>query len=1005
MADLPGRRSFIGREAELAHLRGALATVVDTRNAICVVIGGEAGIGKSQLVQRFVDQVHDATTLEGACLEVGDALPYAPFVEILRELVRSTPEGRLPAVLGPGRAELTRLLPELATRAADLPPAGELDRTSQARMFEVVLGVLERLAKDRAIVLVIEDLHWADRSTLELLGFLVRALRDDAVLLLLTTRSEAPASGAGAISFLAELEREEHVERLELRPFDRDEVAEQAASLLDEPLPAGDVDRLLSRSDGNPFYVEELILARGIQGSTLSPVLRDVLAARVAGLSPAAREVLRAAAAAGRRVDDDLLAAALDVPARQVAPALREALESGILVRRESAEGPVLAFRHALLHEVVDAELMPAERAALHAAFALALEARMQNGDRTVPSVQIAGHWDGAHDLARALPHTIHAAAAAEQAYAFPEALALWQRAAAMFEALGEAGEVEGRDVPEVLLRAAECAVVTSQAPRAVELAQRALMALVPIGDADRTEFVENRLRWYLWWAGQRAQAAAAVRAVLATLPAEPPTLARTRALAHDAGILMLGGDLAASAARAREAITLAEQLEAPGEAALAHGVLGWDLALLGDVEAGIAEFHKGQAIGEALGSVEGVALAATNLAALLDRVGRSEAALEAARAGYALTERFGVARTFGAVLLGYAAKAELALGRWDEAERTTSLGLRRGAVDGGALWLLVNRARLLVGRGHFAEAGVLLRRARAIDERLGGTEHHTALLAAEAELAVWSGRPADVVPLAEAGLAALAVGASPDPSLAWLAALVLRAIGDLREAALPASRAVDQGVLERATALAPRIQRAIDKVRKRPGFSTGERVAGLLALLDAEGERAAGRSSAASWAKVRGRWEALGRPFQVAYARFRGAEAVLAGRGDRAAVARELGAATAIAARLEAEPLANLVHALARQARIPLPGAAGKGQAPEANHGLTAREAEVLRLVAAGRTNQQIADALFITRKTASVHVSNIMAKLGVANRGEAAAMAHRLGLFSDAPLPVGHG
>jgi len=967
------------------------------------VVGGEAGIGKSRLVQRFTADLHGVTVLEGACFELSaDALPYAPFVEILRELVRETPEGRLPAVLGPARSELTRLLPELATRAADVPEERELDRASQARMFELVLGVLERITRERPLVVVVEDLHWADRSSLELLGFLARALRDDPVLLLLTTRTDATSSGANVLTFLAELEREEHVERLELRPFDREEVAEQAATLLDEQLPAGDVDRLLSRSDGNPFYVEELIRARGSEGSALPPVLRDVLAARVAGLSAGARDVLRAAAAAGRRIDDALLGAALDMPARQLAPSLREAIESGILVRRVSAEGQVLSFRHALLQEVVDAELMPGERAALHAAFAQALEARVESGDPKVPAVEIAGHWDGAHDLARALPHTLRAAAAAEGVYAFPEALALWQRAASMFEALGAGGEVEGRDLAEVLLRAAECAVVTSQAPRAVELAQRAVMALVPTGDADRIEFLENRLRWYLWWAGEHEQATAAVRAALATSPADRPTLARTRALAHDAGILMLGGDFAASADRAREAIAAAEQLDAPGEAALALGVLGWDLALLGDVEAGIAEFQKGQALGEALGSVEGVALAATNLAALLDRVGRSEAALEAARAGYAMTERFGVARTYGAVLLGYAAKAELALGRWDDAERSTSLGLRRGAVDAGALWLQVNRARLLIGRGHFAEAGVLLRRARAIDERLGGTEYQGALLAAEAELAVWSGQPAEAIALGEAGLAALAQGEAPNPSLAWLGALVLRAIADLSDAARMTGR--EDARVADAKALAAKIDAAIKQVRQRPGFSTGERVAALLALLEAEGERVAGQDHPEAWALVCDRWQALSRPFQVAYARFRRAEALLASRADRDMVARDLADAAAIAGTLGAEPLGQLVHRLAAQARIALPDAPSEDAAAGADHDLTAREAEVLRLVAAGWTNQQIADALFITRKTASVHVSNIMAKLGAANRGEAAALAHRLGLVADLPLPVGH-
>lgn len=1013
MADLLGRRTFVGRGPEIARLRAALAATVAAGTGRSVVIGGEAGIGKSWLVARFVGEIDGTTVLEGACLEIaGDALPYAPFVEIMRTVVRDSPPERLPALLGPGRAELTRLLPELATRAAELTATQGLERASQARLFELVLGVFERLARERPLVVVIEDVHWADRSTRDLIGFLSRALGDEPVLLILTTRTDATGEVQGNLAFLAELEREDDVERIEVHPFDRDEIAEQTADLLDEPPAPALVDRLLARSDGNPFYVEELILARGTDATALPPVLRDVLAARVAGLSAGAREILRAAAAAGRKIDDELLASALDLPIRQLAPALREALDSGILVRVEGPSGPVSAFRHGLLQEVVDAELFPSERVALHAAFALALEERLGAGDRGVPAVEIARHWDMAHDPRRALPYTIRAAAGAEQVYAFAEALRLWERAATMFAAIGETGEVEGRDQAEALLRAAECAVLVGEASRAVDLAQRGIVALVPGGDESRTAMLENRLRWYLWWSGQKAAAFAAVRAALAAMPADRPTLARARALAQEAGILLLSGDLVTSRDRAREAIEVSTRLGAQGEAALALGVLGWDLALLGDVDGGIAEFRRGQAIGEALGSIEGMALAATNLAGLLDRVGRSEAALDAALAGYEMTERFGVARTYGAILLGHAAKAQLALGRWEDADRSTALGLRRGAIDEGALWLEINRARLQTVRGRFAEAEQLLRRARAIEDRLGGTDHRTALLAAEAELAVWSGRNEDALALGEQGLAGLAASATPDPSLAWLAALVLRAIAEIGPGSKPDQPPADGTLAARALAFTARLGAAIEEALRRPGFATGERPLALLALLHAEGDRIGGRGRPEAWADVREHWAALSRPLQVAYARFREAEAVLATRGDRARAADALAEAAGIASHLGAAPLSDLVTRLARQARIALPPATEASSVPASSTAvgsrpgldLTARESEVLRLVAAGWTNQQIADSLFITRKTASVHVSNIMGKLGATNRGEAAALAHRLGIVADAPLPVGH-
>lgn len=1013
---MQGRRSFVGRGVELARLRGALDATTARRAGRTLVIAGEAGIGKSRLVSRFVEDLGPGVrAVDGACLEVAEnALPYAPFVEILRALVRETPSERLPALLGAGRSELTRILPELAIRAADLTPAPvhELDRASQARLWELLLGVFERIAAERPFVIVIEDVQWADRSTRDLIGFLSRALRDDPVLLLLTTRTDATGEAVGNLAFLAELEREDHVDRIDLRPFDRDEVAQQVETLLDEPPAPGVIDRIVARTDGNPFYVEELVLAAAADASALPPVLQDVLAARVGGLSPPARNILRAAAAGGRRIDDELLAAGLAMSPRDLGEGLREALASGILVRVEAPDGAAFAFRHALLHEVVDRELLGVERAALHFAFAEALEARLGAGDRRVGAVEIARHWDGARQPARALPFMLQAAAAAEAVYAFAEALRIWERAAAVLEDLPAATEVAGRDLGEVLVRASDCATLIGEPRRAAELVQRALLVHYPGGDRERLLILEGRQRWHLWWSGERAAAIAAVEAALAELPAEPPSVARARVLAQLAGVRMLAGDFEGSAACAREAIEIGERADAAVEIALAYGVLGWDTAMLGDVDAGIAEYRKGQAIAEAIGSVEGMAIAATNLAALLDRVGRSEAALEAARAGYRLTERYGVSRAFGAILLGHAAKAELALGRWDEAERSTAMGLRRGAIDAGAIWLGVNRARLLIGRGRFDEAAVLLRRARGTDKRLGGTDYRTALVAAEAELAVWAGRLDDLLACAEEGVAILDSAGPTDPSLAWLAALVLRGIADAASHG-SGSRASDAeaALATRATLVTGSIEAAMAAVSERPGFAAGDRAFALLALLRAESDRVRGRSEPSSWREVGERWAALQRPFQVGYARLREAEATVASRGDRSAASAALAEAAAIASRLGAGPLGARVAQLARQARISLPTPvpdAGTDADPGSDRrgpdDLTARETEVLRLVAAGWTNQQIADALFITRKTASVHVSNVMGKLNAANRGEAAALAHRLGLAADASLPVRH-
>jgi ATP/maltotriose-dependent transcriptional regulator MalT len=1010
------RRSFIGRGAELARLRQLLGAAAAGSGRVAIV-AGEAGIGKSRLLARFseIAAADGGLVLEGACLETAaDGVPYAPFVEILRELVLGTAPERLPALLGPARAELARLVPELATRAADLPAPSEPDRNGQARLFELILGVLERLARARPLVVEIEDVHWADRSTRELLGFLVRALRDDPVLLVLALRTDEQGAAVGNLGLIAEMEREEHVHRLDLPRFGRDEVEAQLAELVEGVPDASAVDRLLARSDGNPFYVEELVLARGDFDGDLPPVLRDVLAARIASLSEPARGVLRAAAAAGRRIDDELLAEVLDLPVRTLADALREAVASGILVRGEFRDGPGVGFRHALLQEVVSGELFAGERAFLHAAFAAALEALAAGGvapgDPATAPAEIARHWDAARRPDRALAPTVRAAGAAERVYAFGEAHRLWTRAEVLATAAPEALAALSLTRVDLLEHAADCAVLAGAYREAVRLGEAAIRAVDAERDPARAGHLHDRLRWYLWESGDRRAAAAAVESALRLLPTDVPSLGRARALAQHAGIRLYAGDYEGAVREATAAIEAARAADAPGEEALALGVLGWSLAVLGDPAAGIARFREGEAIAQHLESVEGMALAAFNLASLLDRIGESRASLDAAAAGYATTERLGVARTYGGLLLGFRAKAEFLLGRWDDADASTALGLRRGATDRAELWLATNRARLLTARGDYDEAAALLERAQSVEDRLGGTEFASPLLAAQTELAAWQGRLAEVRTAAAKGIELAAKPGPPDPSLAWMAATVLRAEADA--AAAVRTHGTDA---ERAAAAA--VIARIERTAEAAAATTRELLAGstrgraLVELLRAERARLAGRDDPAAWAGVALGWTEAGRPFPAAYARYREAAAILAARGPRPDAAQALIAAAASARSLRAGPLLAMIEGLARQARISLEAAGG---APERGGGgrdrsggtasalgLTARESEVLRLVAGGWTNQQIADALFITRKTASVHVSNILGKLEVEHRGAAAAAAHRLGLAVDPPPP----
>ncbi len=992
------------------------------------MIGGEAGVGKTLLVSRFTQEaaLGGATVLTGACLEVGaGGIPYAPFVEALRALVRATDPARLPALLGPGRGELSRLLPELAARKAEVP-APEPDATAQNRLFELILGVVERLAAASPVVIVVDDLQWADRPSRDLLGFLIRGLRSARVLTVLTARSEDLAGRSSVLGFVAELERDDNVERLELRRFGRAEVARQVAALTGGEADPRLVDRVFERSDGNPFYAEQLVASvEAGDGGDLPPRLQDILLARIAELSPAAQEVLRAASAAGRRLDDQLLGAAVELTPRQLRERLREVVASGILVPVAGADGqPAYAFRHALLQEVVYRELFAGERVRLHAAFAAALEARGETDSTAVEPAELAYHWDLAREPTKALPTIVAAARAAERVYAYSVALRHFERALELWPRVPNANWIVPGGQVDLIRGAAEAAMLAGDGKRAIEFGRAALNAVDSTADPGRAAVLQERLRWFLWEAGERRAAEEAVRAAERLIPIEPPSAARAGVLAHLAGIELFSGQYAESRDHAREAVRVARVAGAANEQALGLGILGWDEAVLGDVESGVATFQEGQRIAETFGSVEGIALGATNLASLFDRVGRTADALDVALKGFEAMRRLGVERTYGGLLLGYAAKAEFVLGRWDEADQTTAGALGRGAQGRPALWLLINRARLLTGRGRFNEAAEGLSRARSIEEDLGGTEFWSPLLEAIGELGAWQGRPEAVRPAADEGLRRALESGPPDPALAWLAALALRAEADVAEQAR--SRRDEASVAEarrRGAELMARIRRAIPALEAESGRGAADsqeafgvtdraRTAALSRLCDAEYERLEGKNLAASWAAVADAWTSAGRPFPTAYARWRQAEAVLEGGGQRADARPALQEAMAIADRLSAQPLATEVGLLARRARINLAGGeAGAEQATldagaltvdtTAPYAFTAREQEVLRLVAGGWTNQQIADALFISRKTASVHVSNILGKLGVGSRTEAAAVAHRLGLGRDAPSP----
>jgi len=976
---------FVGRAEELAWLRDLLARAA-AGEPLVALVGGEAGVGKTRLAEQLAAAAggQGVRVLRGGCVPLGEeGLPFAPVTEALRGLAGDLDPAALEAVTGPARADLARLLPGLGGDGA-AAPAAAVAGAGQGRLFELLLGVVERLAAGAPLLWVMEDLHWADRSTRDLLAFLATALRSGRVLLVATFRSDELPRAHPLRGLLGELARNRRVQRLELPRFTRAELAKQLAALAGADPPARQAGDIYARSGGNPFFAEELLRAGDCGPGALPPSLREVLLTRVVQLGHGTQRLLRVAAAAGPGATQPLLAAAAGMDEDALLEGLREAVDQQLLLPEPGGEGYV--FRHALVAEAVYGELLPGERADLHTALAGALQAGLEPGGPPAGrAARLAYHWAAAGDRPRALAASVAAAAAAEQAYAFAEAQLQLERVLGLWDQVPGAQQRAGMDRVSLLSRCAEAAYAAGDPARAVELARQALPLVAEARQPQRAGLLHEQLARYLRLLGDPAalgEQQEAVRLVAPTRSAE-----RARVLGSLAHLLVLVDRFAEVREVAEEAAAIASQAGARAEEAIARTALGGALVNLGDPDAGLAELEAAARLATQAGDVIVAVRAIHNRSDGLLAAGRLEEAATVALDGLAEARRLGLTRFYGPSLAGNATEALVALGRWDQAERVSRQGLEAAASDATLIALLPVRAMLELGLGDLDAAETRLQTLRQLlPAPIAEAQKAGPLFAGLAELALWRGDLDQARQLV--AQATPLVTANPRYA-APVYALGLRVAADRAELARarhPGQPARDDGT---AAVLLRRLGEAV---------ASFPELAAWHATALAERTRQQGAPDPAAWAAAAAAWQRLGQPYQAAYAGFRQAEALLAGPGDHDTAAEVLGRAAAITGRLGARLLDAELHALARRARLNLaPHAAAPAAGPPppaAPLGLTRRECEVLALVAAGRSNRQIAQALFISPKTASVHVSNILAKLDVHTRVEAAAIAHRLRL-----------
>ncbi|MFB4312405.1 AAA family ATPase [Actinomadura sp. GTD37] len=906
---------FAGRAAEMAELRDAHARACAGEPA-AVLVGGEAGGGKTRLVAEFT---RDLRALTGGCLELGAAsLPYAPFSAVLRRLGRDTVASLMPGTALP---ELARLMPGLT---AAPPPAD--DGTGQMRLFEHVLALVERLAEREPLVLVIEDAHWADGSTRDLLSFLFRNPPRGRVLPVVTFRPEEPDTRP----LFADLARLPHVTRVGLPPLTPSEVADQMRGILGAAGPALARDAH-ARAGGNPLFVEALA---GSPGGAVPGSLRDLLLGRVRRLPEESRAALRAASAGGDRTGHALLAAVTGLTDAGLSAALRLAVDRGLLV----ADGDGYAFRHALIREAVHEDLLPGERAGLHRRYAESIE--RSPGLSGAPASALAVHWQGCGDHARALAAAWRAAGEHHAAAAYAEQLTLLERVLDLWDLAPGAAASTGLPRVRVLEAAAEAAGMVGDADRGLPLVRRALEEAGD-GPADDPGLAARLLALRAGLRGVQGGEDELDDLRAAERLAAAPTPDRVRVLSQLSSRLLVYGEHGEGERLGREALELARALDLGPAVPSLKALVAAAAARDGDGDLAPLERVRRHDLEPRVRA----RTLNTLVHCLLNR-GRAGEALALAAEGLAVAEDAGVAYGSGTALAVNEVEALYRLGRWDEAAGAIQRRLDRHHGPAFRRQMMIWRIALLAARG----AG-----PRPDPEALGA--------------AFDTGFPQTALPLAQM-------------TVEWR----------LAEDDRPAARAAVDAVLRhpRLTVQPCHLWPLLEAAARAGGPRLPE-IAELAARAPAATPVAAAHRAAATalaggpadWDAVVGTWEGLGQPYPLARALFDAACADLAA-GDRPAAAARFARAADIAARLGAAPLARRVSERARRA-----GLAGPSGGP-----LTARESEVMRLLARGRSNREIAEELVISPKTASVHVSRILAKLGAASRGEAVAAARDRGL-----------
>ena len=973
---------LLGRADELHHLCTAVASA-RAGDPSTILLAGDAGVGKTRLLRELAEWAgdEDLTLLVGHCVDLGElGLPYLPFTEILATLKRDP---------DPAMAELVAAHPGVVSLLGDagesVPEADVPDRiapapagSGQRQLFDAVAALLFDVAALRPVLLVIEDLHWADQSTRDLLRFLISRFTDQHLVIIASFRTDDLHRRHPLRPWLAELARVDVVDRLVLSPLEDPDVAALVRAVRPDPVTDAVLRRIVERAEGNPFYAEELSAAIG--GGGVPEGLSDILLARLEALPADAQHVVRVAAIAGRSVGHDVLAAVAGLTPAALDSAIREAVNRYILIAEDDGK---YQFRHALLREAAYADLLPGERVRLHAAFAEHLA-------DTGSAAELALHYRESNDLAGALGASWQAARDAARLRGPVEQLQHLERLLSLWSSVPDAAERIGRSYTVAALEASAAASGAGEVTRAVKLANLALESLEPDADPEHVARVRYTLGQYLMFADLDAEAYEHTSAAMAVLGPEP-TAANAQTWTWAAAIHM----------RAAFFVGKYEESKTVGDAGVAaaeeYGVDDARADLLITLarvheklpEGGgtVAQLKKARELARRSGDIGTEMRATYNLAVAAFNSGDLAEAGSILEAGNRRAADIGVPYgTYATETLFYTVHVAFITGNW-ETVRTIVDACRAHGPE-STRHVVASGMYRTVARGE--DPGADLAEARRWVE--------VPIIAiivgiVELELAIQAGTPGE----ARRAL----IDATERVTESWgptfmaqirMTALLISAYADEVER-LRLNRDAD-GVSATAAEAQPFLD-SVNKVIESCRIDRGKDDLGVEAdawvlRLAAETSRLAGESDVSIWRATVDSF-AYGDRYEQARSRLRLAEALVAAE-QRDAAQVEARLAYDVARELAAAPLQGAVESLARRARLDI-GAPTSARSDGA--GLTPREQEVLALLAQGRTNRQIGSELFISEKTASVHVSNILGKLSASGRTEAVTIAHHRGLI----------